>query len=231
MNDNEKEVKVEPIDEEKDFFKDVLDDPEAEDEELDVKPDPEGETEEQKKERSQKNIDAEAKRKRLEAEAKAQKALEEKKAQEEAEAKKQKETEDKQKEAKEKQIGTLGKQLDDFKKDFPDVDLKELDNDKSFKRFIDGKLLGKKHFTDLYKEYLDIRSELSGKPKEEVEANYKKKAEASSGTSTPKSETNPNDVFSEEEYNKMIAKLPYMSDADAKKVMAKFERSTKYYQK
>jgi len=229
MADNEKEVIVEPVDEEQDFFKDVLDEPEVEEEEKLVV---EGEeTEQQKKDRSQKNIDAEAKRKRLEAEAKAQKALEEKKAKEEAEAKKQKEAEDKQKEAKDKQLGSLGKQLDEFKKDFPDVDLKELDNDKSFKKYINGKLLGKQHFTDLYKEYLEVRSELSGKSKEEVETNYKKKADSSSGSSTPKAETNPNDVYSEEEYNKIIAKLPYMSDAETKKVMAKFDKSTKFYQK
>lgn len=222
MDDNERDLQVETVDEEQDFFKDVLDDPEVEEVE---KLDAEGEeTEQQKKDRSQKNIDAEAKRKRLEAEAKAQKALEEKKAQEEAEAQKQKE-------AKEKQIDSLGKQLDDFKKDFPDVDLKELDKDKSFKRYIDGKLLGKKHFTDLYKEYLDVRSELSGKSKEEVETNYKKKADSSSGSSTSKSETNPNDVYSEEEYNQIIAKLPYMTDAEVRKVMEKFDKSTKYYKK
>lgn len=222
MDDNEKDLKVETVDEEQDFFKDVLDDPEVDEVE---KLDAEGEeTDQQKKDRSQKNIDAEAKRKRLEAEAKAQKALEEKKAKEEAEAQKQKE-------AKEKQIGSLGKQLDEFKKDFPDVDLKELDKDKSFKRYIDGKLLGKKHFTDLYKEYLEVRSELSGKSKEEVETNYKKKADSSSGSSTPKSETNPNDVYSEEEYNQIIAKLPYMTDAEVRKVMEKFDKSTKYYKK
>lgn len=222
MADNEKDLQVETVDEEQDFFKDVLDDPEVEEVE---KLDAEGEeTEQQKKDRSQKNIDAEAKRKRLEAEAKAQKALEEKKAKEEAEAQKQKE-------AKEKQIGSLGKQLDEFKKEFPDVELKELDKDKSFKRYIDGKLLGKKHFTDLYKEYLEVRSELSGKSKEEVETNYKKKADSSSGSSTPKSETNPNDVYSEEEYNQIIAKLPYMTDAEVRKVMEKFDKSTKYYKK
>lgn len=222
MDDNKKDLKVETVDEEQDFFKDVLDDPEVDEAE---KLDAEGEeTEQQKKDRSQKNIDAEAKRKRLEAEAKAQKALEEKKAKEEAEAQKQKE-------AKEKQIDSLGKQLDEFKKDFPDVDLKELDKDKSFKRYIDGKLLGKKHFTDLYKEYLEVRSELSGKSKEEVETNYKKKADSSSGSSTPKSETNPNDVYSEEEYNQIIAKLPYMTDAEVRKVMEKFDKSTKYYKK
>lgn len=229
MVDNEKDLKVETVDEEEDFFKDVLDDPEVEEaEQLEAEGD---ETEKQKNDRPQKNIDAEAKRKRLEAEAKAQKALEEKKAKEEAEAQKQKEAEDKQREAREKQLVSLGKQLDEFKTDFPDVDLKELDKDKSFKRYIDGKLLGKKHFTDLYKEYLEVRSELSGKSKEEVETNYKKKAESSSGSSTPKSETNPNDVYSEEEYNQIVAKLPYMTDAEVRKVMAKFDKSTKYYQK
>ena len=228
MADNKKDLQVETVDEEQDFFKDVLDDPELDEEKLDAEGE---ETDQQKNDRPQKNIDAEAKRKRLEAEAKAQKALEEKKAKEEAEAQKQKEAEDKQREAKEKQLSSLGKQLDDFKKEFPDVELKELDKDKSFKRYIDGKLLGKKHFTDLYKEYLEVRSELSGKSKEEVETNYKKKAGSSSGSSIPKSETNPNDVYSEEEYNQIVAKLPYMSDAEAKKIMAKFDKSTKYYQK
>jgi len=224
MNDDQKNQEVEAVDEEKDFFKDVLDEPEVEEEAPVVKK--VEETDEQKNKRSQKNIDAEAKRKRLEAEAKdkAQKALDEKLAKEEAVAKKKDE-------AKEKQTETLGEQLSNFKKEMPEVDLKELDNDKSFKKYINGKLLGKQTFIELYKEYLEVKSDLSGKTKDEIQTNYQKKAQASSGSSKANAETNPASVYSEEEYNKIMARLPYMSDEESTKVMEKFDRTTKHYTK
>lgn len=220
---------VEDINEEK-FFDDVLDDPEEENEQPkqeteSEEPPKEEETEEEKNKRSQKNKDAEEARKRREAEAKAKKALEQKKA-------KEKEDAEKAKSAKEKQTETLGKQLEDFKKDYPDVDLKALDSDKSFKKFIDGKLLGRKDFKGLYKDYLEFRSELTGKSEDELESDYRVKAQASSGSTTSKQDTGPNeDVYSEQEYNDIVAKLPFMLPEEAEKVLDKLDRSTKYYAK
>ena len=221
--------------EDQEFFKDVLDDPDKEiDEQEQDKSkvdDDKDLTEDQKKERSQKNIDAEAKRKRLEQEAKDKKELELKEA-------KEKEAQDKidadaktKKEAKEKQTATLGKQLDDFKKEFPGVELKELDKDTAFKRYIDGKLLGKKDFISLYKEYLEVKSELSGKSKEEVQKNYNKKAGSGTGSSISKTEAKTQDIYTEKEYEKVLAEIPFMSEEDAEKAMEKLGRSEEVYNK
>ncbi|MDA3931709.1 MAG: hypothetical protein PF513_03140 [Tenericutes bacterium] len=227
MAEDKNDKKVEDVKEE-DFFNDVLDDPEEDDneKELDDKGDGDikDDTDDEEKERSQKNKDAEEARKRREAEEKAKKALEEKKAKEAEEAKKKTDV-------KEKQTQTLGKQLDKFKEARPDVDLKSLDDDKSFKKFINGKLLGKQDFTELYDEYVEVRAEMSGKSSDEVETNYKTKANASSGSTKSKTAQTTNDVYSEKEYNRIVAKLPLMSDEEAEGVMGKLDRSTDFYNK
>ena len=210
------------------FFEDVLDDPETKE-----KPDESkggvDETEEEKQTRLKeeervKNKNAEEARKRREAEAKADKALKEKEA-------KDKETADKKSKAKEEQIGSLGKQLDTFKKEFPKIDLKELDDDKAFKKFINGRLLGKQSFTELYTEFLQMKVDLSGKTKEQIEESYRKKADSGSGSSVSQEQTNPNDVYSEEEFNKLEGKIPYMSDEEYDAVADKFNRSYSHYSK
>src|SRR5690606_2755418 len=110
---------------------------------------------------------------------------------------------EKKQEEESKQVQKLGEQLVDFKKKYPNVDLGELDEDKNFKRFIEGKLLGKKDFTQLYEEYLEVKAELSGKTTEEIKKNYERKAQSSSGSSIAKEITTPTDVYSEEEFKKL----------------------------
>lgn len=206
----------------------------------------EEETEEQKR---QKNKNAEEARKRREAEAKAKADSESKaKAEAESKAKADKEAADakaksdkeaadkkaaedaerkKEDDAQKEKVNVLGAQLVDFKAKYPDVDLAELDKDRSFKTFIDGKLLGKKDFTKLYEDYLDMKSEISGADKNESAKNYQK-ANSSSGSSKTNSIA-PSDVYSEEELKSVSEKLPYMSAKDASKVSGKIEASIAYY--
>src|SRR5690606_18665345 len=128
-----------------------------------------------------------------------------------------------------KQVQKLGEQLVDFKKKYPNVDLGELDEDKNFKRFIEGKLLGKKDFTQLYEEYLEVKAELSGKTTEEIKKNYERKAQSSSGSSIAKEITTQTDVYSEEEFKKLTEKIPYMHPSEVDKIWEKYEKTLSYY--
>lgn len=194
----------------------------------------------------QKNKDAEEARKRREKEAKEKEEAEaqaklaeeekEKKAKEEAEelakqeAEKKKLENEKEQKNKEK-VNRLGEQLVDFKKKYPNVDLAILDQDKNFNKFVDGKLLGKKDFTALYEEYLDFTSELSGKSKEDILQNHNIKS--TSGTGKPNQQSNQEnpDVYSENELEKVINKLPFMHPDEAKKVREKLSKSIDFYEK
>lgn len=213
-----------------DLFKDLLEDDE--------------ETEEEKQ--SRKNKDAEEARKRREAEEKAKAEKEakdkeeaEKKAKAEAEAKAKAEAEAKakaeaDKKAREDQNGRttkLGEQLKSFSEKHPEIDLKELDKDVAFKKFIDGKLLGKKDFSVLYEEYLEVKKELSGKTQQEIEENYRRKAGSSAGSAGDKSGggSKQDDVYTEAELEALSSKIPLMSDAEYKKIEEKLKKSTNFY--
>lgn len=206
------------------YFKDLL----ADDEELNelAKPKP---TEEELR----KNKNAEEARKRREAEAKEKKEAEAKQTVEQtastnkpvtAEVKPEK-TAEPAPDQKVEQVNKLGEQLVQFKTKYPDVDLAQLDGDKSFKRFIDGKLMGKKDFTKLYEEYQEFRNEMGLQAQTQ---NNQIKAQASTGSpvSTANSGT---DVFSEDELRRISEKLPFMSPKEAAKVEAKLKRSIDYY--
>lgn len=175
--------------------------------------------------RSQKNRDAEEARKRREAEKKAKEA-------EKAEAdKKAKESAEKEKE---KRTNELGRQLVSFSKKYPDVDIAKLEKDKTFKKFIAPQLLGKRSFTELYEDYVEIKSGGNEEESKKVQENYRKKAEASSGSSIGAGEGSPSpgeDVFSEAEYNRILQRAPFMTDAEYEKVSEKLERSEKLYSK
>lgn len=192
---------------------------------------------EEEEENRQKNRDAEAARKRREAEAKA-KAEQEAKAKQEAEAKAKQEAEAKAKqEAEAKAQGAeetpqkqLGKQLVDFHEKYPDIDLKQLDEDVAFKKFIDGKILGKKDFTALYEDYLEIKSSISGKAVEEVSRNYNKQ-KASSGSSKSASNLEAGSVFTPKELEDISSRLPFMSEKQVSAIWDKYSKSVNYHSK
>lgn len=212
------------VDEELDLFKDLLD---GDDDDL---------TAEEKtvadEEQRRKNKDAEEARKRREAEAKAEA---EKSAAAKAEAdriaseKAKTETEAKEK-TKNDRTNQLGEELLEFKKKYQNVELVELDKDVNFKKYIDGKLLGKKKFTELYEEYLELRSNLSGKTADEIRANYERKANVSTGSQAGPATTIPADIYSEEELKRLADKLPFMHSKEVDKIETKLAKSIAYYE-
>jgi len=208
------------------FFEDLLDDDDVEETEA-VKAKP---TEEELR----KNKNAEEARKRREAEAKAKKDAEAKPnpTVENATANQPATAEVKQEEPakpatdpKVEQVNKLGEQLVLFKQKYPDVDLAQLDGDKSFKRFIDGKLMGKKDFTKLYEEFQEFRQEM-GLQAQTQSNQIKSQASTGSPVSTA---TTGSDVFSEDELRRVSEKLPFMSPREAGKVEAKLKRSIQFY--
>jgi hypothetical protein len=216
----------------KDFFEDLLeqfDDPKEEAQETN------------EEEQRRKNKDAEEARKRREAEVKAEaeaKAKEEAEKQEQAkepEAKvEQPKTVEPQQEVKQKaeQTNRLGEQLVNFKSMYPEVELSALDKDTNFKKFINGKLLGKQNFIELYEDYIDLTSSISGKSQDDLKKNHTLKANASSGTSKPAGKAEAvAEVYSQEDLDKLIKRIPLMNDSELRKVQAKFDRSVDYYKK
>jgi DNA mismatch repair ATPase MutL len=211
------------------YFKDLLDDIEL-DEETEVEAeeeteeetaveddgesdDLEEESEEEKRRREEeqrrKNKNAEEARKRREREAK------EKKAQDKSE----------------EQRNELGRQLVDFKKKYPDVDLAALDNDKRFARFIEGKLLGKKDFTQLYEEYVDFVKEIGGTAGIDIQKEHMLKERSSSGSSRSSGGyvSGGSDVYSERDLERIAARIPFMTEKEAMQVLPKFEKSIEFY--
>lgn len=177
-----------------------------------------------------KNKNAEEARKRREAEAKAQ-AEAQATAEEETpqEIKEQPKVEEAAEKPKETNVNRLGEQLVEFKRKYPDIDLAQLDEDKAFKRYIDGKLLGSKDFTSLYEEFVEFKAEISGVETQVVQRNYIK-AQSSSGSSTSTSTTS-GDIYSEEELRQLSGRLPLMNPRDAAKIEEKLKRSIAYYDK
>ena len=206
-----------------DFFNDVIEEPEVKEEGQQLSDE----------EQRQKNKNAEEARKRREREAK------EKQQQETPAEPQQPKEEEKPKEEppqppkdekseRDKKVEELGRQLYDFQTKYPDVDIATLDKDVHFKNYLEGKLLGKKNFTELYEEYVSLKTELSGKEKEAIINEYLKK-QSSSGSSA-KNASQTDDVYSEDELNEVATKLQTMNPSDAKKVREKFYRSLKYYE-
>lgn len=219
-----------------DFFMDLLDDIEddfeEEDEDLEEEDDEDEEEsksdDDKSKEKEKEEDDTEAKK--AEEERRKNKNAEEARKRREREAKEAKA--EKEKKAKEAELEEkLGKQLNEFKKKYPQIELSELDKDEKFKRYIEGKLLGRKDFTELYDEFIELRSELSGKTKEETQENYIRKAKASSGQIKSGGGTQtPSDIFSEDELRKIAEKLPYLPQKEVEKYEEKLKRSISYYE-
>lgn len=177
-----------------------------------------------------KNKNAEEARKRREAEAKAQAEAEASAVEETPqEVKEEPKVEEAAEKPKETNVNRLGEQLVEFKRKYPDIELQQLDEDKAFKRFIDGKLLGSKDFTALYEEFIDFKAELTGVETQAIQRNYIK-AQSSSGSSTSTS-TTTGDVFSEEEMRQLSARIPVMNPRDVAKIEEKLKRSIAYYDK
>lgn len=167
-------------------------------------------------------LEAEEKAK-AEAEAKAKVDDEaKKKADEEAHAK----SESEQKKA--TQVQVLAKQIADFKIKYSDVDIQKLQQDKNFTEYLDGKLLGKKSFTELFEGYSEFVKRIGGK---DLTTELSKNSAKPSSQSANKGLTPPSDIYSEEELNSLSKRLPFMHLKEYDKVSAKIARSVAYYNK
>jgi hypothetical protein len=189
------------------------------------------EEEESEEEKRRKNKDAEEARKRRAAEAKAkvEPKVVEKETEKQVEAQPEVKPEQKvEVETPNQDVNRLGEQLVQFKSKYPELDLAQLDSDKAFKKFIDGKLLGKKDFTKLYEEYVELKSEITGVELNVVRNNYQK-AKSSSGSSIAPIETS-GEIYSEEELRKIAKRLPFMQPSEANQVEVKLRKSIAYYE-
>jgi hypothetical protein len=219
--DKKVETTVQPSvekDEDEEFINSLLEDVEVEEEE----------SEEEKR---RKNKDAEEARKRRAAEAKAKVEPKVVEPETEQQVEAQPEVEPEQKvevQTPNQDVNRLGEQLVQFKAKYPELDLAQLDADKAFKKFIDGKLLGKKDFTKLYEEYVELKSEITGVELNIVRNNYQK-AQSSSGSSIAPIETS-GEIYSEEELRKIAKRLPFMQPSEANQVEVKLRKSIAYYE-
>jgi DNA mismatch repair ATPase MutL len=211
------------------YFKDLLDDIELDEEteeeseeeteeETSVEDDGESDDLEEESEEEKRRREEEQRRKNKNAE----------------EARKRREREAKEKKAQDKseeQRNELGRQLVDFKKKYPDVDLAALDNDKRFARFIEGKLLGKKDFTQLYEEYVDFVKEIGGTAGIDIQKEHMLKERSSSGSSRSSGGyvSGGSDVYSERDLERIAARIPFMTEKEAMQVLPKFEKSIEFY--
>jgi len=215
------------------YFKDLLDDIELDEE---TEEESEEETEEESEEETSAEDDGgsddleeeseEEKRRREEEQRRKNKNAEE--------ARKRREREAKEKKARDKleeQRNELGRQLVDFKKKYPDIDLAALDNDKRFARFIEGKLLGKKDFTQLYEEYVDFVKEIGGTAGIDIQKEHMLKERSSSGSSRSSGGyvSGGSDVYSERDLERIAARIPFMTEKEAMQVLPKFEKSIEFY--
>lgn len=212
------------------YFEDLLDDvfseeeskdesetPKQNDEEVAPKDSEVEEKELSEEEQREKNKNAEEARKRRAKEAREK---------EEEEARQEKE--ERKKEFEETNVNKLGEQLSEFTKAYPNVDLAKLDSDENFKNYIDGKLLGRKDFTELYEDYIDLMSSVSDS--EEVKLRHQIKSQASSGTTHSSGEGVP-EIYSEEDFNKLVERMPTMKQSEIDSVWEKFQNSLKFYKK
>ena len=212
------------------YFKDLLDDIELDEE-------TEEEAEEEAEEETSVEDDGgsddleeeseEEKRRREEEQRRKNKDAEEARKRREREAKEKKKAQDKS----EEQRNELGRQLVDFKKKYPDVDLAALDNDKRFARFVEGKLLGKKDFTQLYEEYVDFVKEIGGTAGIDIQKEHMLKERSSSGSSRSSGGyvSGGSDVYSERDLERIAARIPFMTEKEAMQVLPKFEKSIEFY--
>ena len=122
----------------------------------------------------------------------------------------------------------LAKQISDFKIKHPEIDIQKLQKDENFNEYLSGKLLGKKSFTDLFESYSEFVKRVGGQNTAEL---YNKNAEKPSSGSAKKGTQVPDDIYSEEDMNRLAKKIPFMSRQELAKINDKLNRSVAYYNK
>ena len=165
-------------------------------------------------EQRQKNKDAEEARKRREAEAKKAKTDE------------TPDTPDEEKGMDPKE------QVRELVKKYPDLDLRELDEDVDFQEYSKGKwVAGGKSITEIYEDYVSFRARISKEEEEVVKQRYARKSGpslkgSSGGTGgTQKSD----DIFTMEEMESLSKRMPYMNPKEYQSISSKYEKSIQYH--
>lgn len=168
-------------------------------------------------EQRQKNKDAEEARKRREAEAKKAKT---------ADTPDTPDTPDEEKGADPRE------QVRELVKKYPNLDLRELDEDVDFQEYSKGKwVAGGKSITEIYEDYVSFRARISKEEEEVVKQRYARKSGpslkgSSGGTGgTQKSD----DIFTIEEMESLSKRMPYMNPKEYESISSKYEKSIKYH--
>lgn len=168
-------------------------------------------------EQRRKNKDAEEARKRREAEAKKAKT---------ADTPNTPDTPDEEKGMDPKE------QVRELVKKYPDLDLRELDEDVDFQEYSKGKwVAGGKSITEIYEDYVSFRARISKEEEEVVKQRYARKSGpslkgSSGGTGgTQKSD----DIFTMEELESLSKRMPYMNPKEYQSISSKYEKSIQYH--
>lgn len=171
-------------------------------------------TKKEEEEQRRKNKDAEEARKRREAEAK------------------KAETDDTPDTPDEEKGMDPREQVRELVKKYPDLDLRELDEDVDFQEYTKGKwVAGGKNITEIYEDYVSFRARISKEEEEVVKQRYARKSGpslkgSSGGTGgTQKSD----DIFTIEEMESLSKRMPYMNPKEYQSISSKYEKSIKYH--
>lgn len=168
----------------------------------------------EEEEQRRKNKNAEEARKRREAEAKKAKATDTPDTPDEEKGKDPRE------------------QVRELVKKYPNLDLRELDEDVDFQEYSKGKwVAGGKSITEIYEDYISFRARISKEEEEVVKQRYARKSgpslKGSSGGTGGTQKTD--DIFTMEEMEALSKRMPYMNPKEYQSIASKYEKSIKYH--
>lgn len=183
-----------------------------------------------------KNKNAEEARKRREAEAKAKAEAEEKEEAKKENPKTKEEEEDSDEDEDDDDVKTKEltpqEQVKELANKHPDVDLGELDRNKDFQEYLQGKWhKNGKTITEIYEAFIDFETRISKKEKKEIESKYKKSGPSIKGGGGNGGNGKDEQIYSMEELQSISEKMPFMKPSEYAKIEEKFERSVKHHKK
>lgn len=123
-------------------------------------------------------------------------------------------------------------QVRELVKKYPDLDLRELDEDVDFQEYSKGKwVAGGKSITEIYEDYVRFRARISKEEEEVVKQRYTRKSgpslKGSSGGTGGTQKTD--DIFTMEELEALSKRMPYMNPKEYQSIANKYEKSIKYH--
>lgn len=123
-------------------------------------------------------------------------------------------------------------QVRELVKKYPNLDLRELDEDVDFQEYSKGKwVAGGKSITEIYEDYVRFRARISKEEEEVVKQRYARKSgpslKGSSGGTGGTQKTD--DIFTMEELEALSKRMPYMNPKEYQSIASKYEKSIKYH--